>query len=467
MDADHHPHCQAAAGASCDCVKTGKFVGKQHRVKPVKLFHRVPPVGCDRWSMSPVTAAAVVCGEECLHADCACFRMPDREESIDSIASVTGSMLDMVKGAREVRRLIREASFDSLASSEFSLDFRHSDNHSNSSAALNLDQLYREMSDLRDCLADRLHGHAPSPAPSPAPSQMASSVSDYALGTSPSAHSGLSKLDGHQSHLRAHDHRLWKLTTVDSPSFVPSDNEPNMEWESPMHGWHDLKKQKYKFALGGYVTDEEQSQTDGLDAWEWDSEGLSPAAEDLLAHANGTPRHSKWLPETTENLELDLEAELCSSSRVMSSSSTSPCSSRRQSMDRSGSWYCNRVRQPPSGRSSVEPNSSDTPRQSIDHAALVKSFGVAVAQTADKAGARSGSRLSTASSSSEESGFADETSSCCMGASVITLSPVHEVKEPSGSANSTPVKQVQGRVLFGAEYEPVPDTLQVKIETFK
>ena len=41
--------------------------------------------------------------------------------SMDSIAGVSGSMVDLVKGAREVRRLIRETSFDSLAS-EFSLD---------------------------------------------------------------------------------------------------------------------------------------------------------------------------------------------------------------------------------------------------------------------------------------------------------------------------------------------------------
>jgi hypothetical protein len=50
------------------------------------------------------------------------------DESMDSIVNwtldpPTGSMVDLVKGAREVRRLIREASFDSLAS-EFSLDFQ-------------------------------------------------------------------------------------------------------------------------------------------------------------------------------------------------------------------------------------------------------------------------------------------------------------------------------------------------------
>ena len=45
------------------------------------------------------------------------------DESMDSIVGMTGSMVDLVKGAREVRRLIREASFDSLTS-EFSLDFQ-------------------------------------------------------------------------------------------------------------------------------------------------------------------------------------------------------------------------------------------------------------------------------------------------------------------------------------------------------
>jgi len=49
----------------------------------------------------------------------------DRETSIDSVAvgpaaNVSKSMIGLIRGAREVRRLIREASFDSTAS-EFSL----------------------------------------------------------------------------------------------------------------------------------------------------------------------------------------------------------------------------------------------------------------------------------------------------------------------------------------------------------
>jgi len=57
------------------------------------------------------------------------FSNIDRETSIDSISvanghattkSVSKGMIGLIRGAREVRRLIREASFDSTAS-EFSL----------------------------------------------------------------------------------------------------------------------------------------------------------------------------------------------------------------------------------------------------------------------------------------------------------------------------------------------------------
>ena len=57
------------------------------------------------------------------------FSNIDRETSVDSISvanghastkSVSKGMIGLIRGAREVRRLIREASFDSTAS-EFSL----------------------------------------------------------------------------------------------------------------------------------------------------------------------------------------------------------------------------------------------------------------------------------------------------------------------------------------------------------
>ena len=66
--------------------------------------------------------------------------------SMDSIAEVSGSMVDLVKGAREVRRLIRETSFDSLAS-EFSLDLR--DNLGSGTASY-FEGISSEVSRLKD-----------------------------------------------------------------------------------------------------------------------------------------------------------------------------------------------------------------------------------------------------------------------------------------------------------------------------
>ena len=66
--------------------------------------------------------------------------------SMDSIAGVSGSMVDLVKGAREVRRLIRETSFDSLAS-EFSLDLH---DHLGSGTASYFEGISSEVSRLKD-----------------------------------------------------------------------------------------------------------------------------------------------------------------------------------------------------------------------------------------------------------------------------------------------------------------------------
>ena len=90
-----------------------------------KKSGRVPPEGRD--------AALRASGGGAAGQDRTCPNkfnqtMARDDESMDSIVNwtldpPTGSMVDLVKGAREVRRLIREASFDSLAS-EFSLDFQ-------------------------------------------------------------------------------------------------------------------------------------------------------------------------------------------------------------------------------------------------------------------------------------------------------------------------------------------------------
>lgn len=166
--------------------------------------------------------------------------------------------------------------------------------------------------------------------------------------------------------------------------------------------------------------------------------GLCPGEEDW---GQLTPtsmlNHQKWLPEHADKYELDLEAELNHASAHCSANS-----SRRGSLDRVAS-FANRIRLPPSGRSSVDRGSGDTPRQTIDHAALVKSFGCYPESSTSAA--------LTKSSCSEESGFQDgnpmEASTCSSNSnghssqfttSVLTLSPVHEAKEP-GSASTSPI----------------------------
>ena len=90
-----------------------------------KKSGRVPPEGRDAALRASGAAAA---GQDRTCPNKFNQTMARDDESMDSIVNwtldpPTGSMVDLVKGAREVRRLIREASFDSLAS-EFSLDFQ-------------------------------------------------------------------------------------------------------------------------------------------------------------------------------------------------------------------------------------------------------------------------------------------------------------------------------------------------------
>ena len=89
-----------------------------------KKSGRVPPEGRD----AALRASGGGAGQDRTCPNKFNQTMARDDESMDSIVNwtldpPTGSMVDLVKGAREVRRLIREASFDSLAS-EFSLDFQ-------------------------------------------------------------------------------------------------------------------------------------------------------------------------------------------------------------------------------------------------------------------------------------------------------------------------------------------------------
>ena len=93
-----------------------------------KKSGRVPPEGRDAALRASGGGGAAAGGQDRTCPNKFNQTMARDEESMDSIVNwtldpPTGSMVDLVKGAREVRRLIREASFDSLAS-EFSLDFQ-------------------------------------------------------------------------------------------------------------------------------------------------------------------------------------------------------------------------------------------------------------------------------------------------------------------------------------------------------
>ena len=253
----------------------------------VKLFNakRLPGDGRERWSISPVrnncncsNLSSTWCQD--------CQQLQDRE---DSVSSVTGSMLDLVQEAREVRRLIRDASFDSLSSD------------------WNISQY-----DL-------------SPAPVPT---MSTSNSAYALGGADDDDVLIS-----DHHRPSKDFYLMTAMSMDF-----GDPPSSLEWESPTEGWHDLKESKYKMSIRGCVDSE--FDDDGAE-WEWDSEGFSlqqqSESDDIVVLEN-----RDWFEP-----ELDLETELKSFN-----------SSRRQSIESNTS---SRSRQPPSGRSSVDRESSCEP----------------------------------------------------------------------------------------------------------
>ncbi len=501
---------------------------QQHR-------HRLPPLGQERWSASPVLPA------RCDNSDCldplslsANVSAMRKEESVDSIASLScGSMADLVKGAREVRRLIREASFDSLAS-DFSLDMRRGE-ELGASTELNMQSLHGQLQELQnDCSA--INERVDVKSLNVPKNTMTSSKSDFSVcsathvGTPGNQQQDLSKeastpdlriLQKPKSH-------FWKINDIAESEESSLLSSPlsncrrkghrshhaageSLEWESPNHGWHDLRKAKYKLALGSsraaseYGGDEDEARsiishlTHGSDAWEWDCEGLSASAAAAAAgNASNfdmryqmlTPtsmlHHQKWLPESADRIELDLETELASSSSGAAptdrfyyfhhhnggggsgggghnrSGFTSRSSSRRSSFgDRSGtgagpSYYAFKVRQPPSGRSSVEQGSGDTPRNAIDHASLVKSFGVNPEKSSNTSEPPPSAfhqppPAMVRSCSSDESGFQEggiassqdnSTSTVFTASGISTLSPVHEAREPTGgSAANTPLKK--------------------------
>lgn len=297
-------------------------------------------------------------------------KMARDEESMENIVGVSGSMVDLVKGAREVRRLIREASFDSLAS-EFSLDLQES---LGGQTCANLDSIENEVSRLKDnceTMSEIVDFKAVS-------KNMKTSKSEYfSKESTPADLSSLSSSpDLRNLHKIIHtaplqNKQLWTLTNL-------SDNDSNY---SPMH--RDISRYKITSL---------SSNTSECGEWEWDSEGLSA---ELTANPTGIyiQEHENWLQD--DGMELDLEAELLSSTFKRSQSTSS---------DLDSSFY-SKVRLPPSGRSSVM---SHQEFQSFSRSSSSNSL----------------YKKSKKNYSSDESGIEDKSISV-----TTPLSPVHEAKE--------------------------------------
>lgn len=353
-----------------------------------KFKHRIPPEGREK-NISPSkrslatsslrkAAANLSCGDvTCKDMFCrsqmnktVCAN--DRETSIDSISQrvpppdpkYSRGMIGLIRGAREVRRLIREASFDSTAS-EFSLGVSISEelcdaDKSNGFPRLKFSSICSSEMDLAQDIVEETW------------SESEESQLDFRLLQQKCASS--------QKHKR-----LWRLSAplqvsdFDSPEHHPQKNVLNDPvYQSPHHEWQDQKLPKYKLALHGGTGSKTHSSSvseisEGIDGLEWDTEDFAPQFDDMSSELDFCV--DSWLED---NLELDLEAEL---SRI-----NSERSSRRNSFssDLDSTYLYRSVRLPPSGRSSVtrgicggESSSGETPQKCIDSEMLIRSFGVA------------------------------------------------------------------------------------------
>ena len=328
--------------------------------------YRGAPDGKERLSISPVTLSRCQSPGSVENNNLERTRREDSLDSENELQSMTngdvsGSMLDLVQNAREVRRLIRETSFDSTTS-DLDLDFSLNENLGGSTAE-GLDTIYSGINKIMlNC--ENLE-------------QDISFLPEQKLVVSKSSMSGLSQYagteneedeesnlqrDGSVPDLRVLQRTLrsnkgvWKLTDFSGLSdregifgsrqaSIVSDSG-SFEWDSPIHGWHGMKSHRVPLISSSNVSesgDEVGSFSgSGLDPWEWDDCYIIQDGEDedMVERMDG---HKSWLPEMSA--ELDLESEL----RLRELNSQS--SSNRSSLERG--LYCAR-RQPPSGRSSVD-----------------------------------------------------------------------------------------------------------------
>ena len=373
---------------------------------------RVPPEGKERLSQTqPISSSTsynietsnnLSCGNiKCQDSFCSsqtnntkntsrCFR----ENSVDSLAGVSGSMVDLVKGAREIRRMIRETSMDSLCS-DFSLSSYNAGvidmnpEEYDYLQQIDAEKFLNELSSIRtscDELRDSLTTYSPNRS-----NMLTGSKSDYGFRSLPTeANSQVSESTGKDANytgdgtsspdlrnlarkLRqkptAREKKLWRLSAplsdVDSPQHLNSsrnltaEEDSSLEWESPSHGWHDLRHVKYKVALHqsrsqSLAASDCEDNFDNYDAWEWDSEGFGDEVGKEGLNFELTREHDNWLPD--KMLELDLESELGKVSfngSINNSRRNSYCSTISNSDFEGNDSISRQIRLPPSGRSSV------------------------------------------------------------------------------------------------------------------
>jgi len=327
-----------------------------------------------------------------------------RDTSLSSLAEASGcsmssSMIDLVKDARQVRRLIREVSLDSQ-DSDLDVDLELKE-----TSGLDLDHFYDEMNKLIENCDDNydLNEEVQN-------AELSSNVSQVS-GPCLSRESSIPDFNLIQRKTGI-NRKLWKLTgfsEYESLNFSESSDHENvsMEWDSPVHMWNrSLSRQ---------------------DTLEWDNEftGDNVTLDDELLNADVHTRG--WL----RNID--------------SSQFSSRNTSRRSSTDTDTSRVDVRymTRYPPSGRSSVDRESvfsklseddfpTDVSRNRSHHGIKRSSSGSfrsgsvspssCSAQAADNNN-MSGNRQSiimNTSATSLESGFQDGESS--MTSSVCSLS---------------------------------------------
>ena len=325
-----------------------------------------------------------------------------RENSVDSLQGVSGDMVDLVKGAREVRRMIRETSMDSLCS-DFSLNSYVGGSRLNTEdldylAQIDSERFLSELSSIRtscDDLRDSLLSY-----PVDSKALISGSKSDFSITQNYKEEKfDIAETDTQDENITGDENlspniksvhrrpkkklldgkKLWRLSApmsdIDSPQHLSSNSknltaeeDSSLEWESPSHGWHDIRHVKYKMALHqsrsqSLAASDCEDNIDALDPWEWDSDGfgdeIGKATFSNYTALQGldfemSRKHDNWLPDKTVELDLESELEKVSFNGSINNSRRNSYCSNISNSDMEGSLSISQqVRLPPSGRSSV------------------------------------------------------------------------------------------------------------------